>query len=67
MFSEKPAGETYDDIKRCYETAEKSGRPFLTGYTRYDYLIRFSNGQPTKSCYARHKNLIWLIIICYWL
>lgn len=34
VFSEKPAGESIEDIERCYDTAEKSGKPFLTGYMR---------------------------------
>ena len=35
MFTEKPAGESVEDIRLCYETAERTGRVLLTGYTRY--------------------------------
>lgn len=34
VFTEKPAGESVSDIKLCYETAENTGLPLLTGYTR---------------------------------
>ncbi|XP_052783064.1 myo-inositol 2-dehydrogenase-like [Mya arenaria] len=34
VFTEKPAGESVSDIRLCYETAENTGRTFLTGFTR---------------------------------
>lgn len=35
MLTEKPTGSTYDEIKLCYETAEKNDRILVTGYQRY--------------------------------
>ena len=34
VFTEKPAGESVSDIRKCYETAEETGLTLVTGYTR---------------------------------
>jgi hypothetical protein len=34
VFTEKPAGESVSDIRKCYETAEENGLTLVTGYTR---------------------------------
>lgn len=49
VFCEKPAGESIEDIRRCYETAEKAGRPFLTGYNRrFDPTMSEAHRQVTS-------------------
>lgn len=34
-MTEKPTGDTYDEIKQCYETAEKYNKVLVTGYQRF--------------------------------
>lgn len=34
VMTEKPCGETYEDIRRCYETAERVNKHLLTGFQR---------------------------------
>ncbi|XP_060084197.1 uncharacterized oxidoreductase YrbE-like [Ylistrum balloti] len=34
VMTEKPCGETYSEIKRCYDLAEHVNKPLLTGFQR---------------------------------
>lgn len=38
VLTEKPTGATYDEIKLCYETAEKNDKILVTGFQRYHIL-----------------------------
>ncbi|XP_021372135.1 uncharacterized protein LOC110462495 isoform X2 [Mizuhopecten yessoensis] len=41
VMTEKPCGETYADIKRCYDMAERVNKPLLTGFQRrFDRTFR---------------------------
>ena len=38
-MTEKPTGDTYDEIKQCYETAEKYNKVLVTGYQRLVIVV----------------------------
>jgi len=38
-MTEKPTGDTYDEIKQCYETAEKYNKVLVTGYQRFVTVV----------------------------
>ncbi|XP_071162996.1 uncharacterized oxidoreductase YrbE-like isoform X2 [Mytilus edulis] len=41
VLTEKPTGSTYDEIKLCYETAEKNNKILITGFQRrFDPLFQ---------------------------
>lgn len=41
VMTEKPTGDTYEEIKQCYETAEKYNKVLVTGYQRrFDPLFQ---------------------------
>ncbi|GFO09778.1 inositol 2-dehydrogenase [Plakobranchus ocellatus] len=59
VFVEKPAGETRDEILKCFETAEKVDKPLLTGFNRRfdptmsDVFRKVSNGSVGKLLHFR--------------
>ena len=55
VFSEKPIGETPEDTKTCYMTAEKVGKPLFCGFQRR-YDPTFADIQ------ARVRRGMWLFI-----
>ncbi|XP_012945195.1 myo-inositol 2-dehydrogenase [Aplysia californica] len=59
VFVEKPAGETREEIRQCFEASEKANRPFLIGFNRrFDPTMseahrRVSSGDVGKLQYLR--------------